>query len=389
MISQLTLGLIAALCTGAALVQTATAQVSASSASTAAPVAYVYVSSTNPNEVHALSASLDGTLTQVGSVPSQNAIYHLSVNKKFLFGIDIESNIYTYTIASKGALKQVAVTAAGKYVPDFDPAVGAGLLQIDETGSSLYAFMFDKELNTYLASFKIEDNGGLEFLGLADANNAGGQIRVVQNNQFALSSGCAVQVLSSTLAVITGDIGEFRRESNGYLTLVGTSHDVPQAQSPYQWCPTGGTASDSTGNIAVGLNLFQPDQNYNLSQYALAAYTVNAQGNLSTPSTRGNMASSAIEPDVMSISPSGKLLAVGGNGYYQFFHFNGANPITKYTGLFNEEDQVREFGWDKSDHFYLLSGHSLESYDITPTSYKKLAPLPISAPYSMIVLSLQ
>jgi len=36
-----------------------------------------------------------------------------------------------------------------------------------------------------------------------------------------------------------------------------------------------------------------------------------------------------------------------------------------------------------------LSGHSLESYDITPTSYKKLAPLPISAPYSMIVLSLQ
>jgi len=41
----------------------------------------------------------------VGSAPSQNAIYHLSVSKKFLFGIDIESNIYAYSIASNGALK--------------------------------------------------------------------------------------------------------------------------------------------------------------------------------------------------------------------------------------------------------------------------------------------
>jgi hypothetical protein len=171
--------------------------------------------------------------------------------------------------------------------------------------------------------------------------------------------------------------------------LAGTSQDVPVAQSPYQWCPTGATASDPTDHIAVGLNLFQPDQNYNLSQYALATYTVNAQGNLSTTSTNENMASSAIEPAVISISPSGELLAVGGNGYFQFFHFNGASPITKYTGLFNEEDQVREFGWDKGNHFYLLSGHSVEVYNITPTSYKKLAPLPIFAPYSMIVLSLQ
>jgi hypothetical protein len=137
------------------------------------------------------------------------------------------------------------------------------------------------------------------------------------------------------------------------------------------------------------LNPFQPDQDYNLSEYALATYTVNAQGNLSTTSTNENMASSTVEPAVMSISPSGELLAVGGDGYYQFFHFNGANPITKYTGLSNEEDQVREFGWDKSNHFHLLSGHSVEVYDITPTSYKRLTPVPISAPYSMIVLSLQ
>jgi hypothetical protein len=126
-----------------------------------------------------------------------------------------------------------------------------------------------------------------------------------------------------------------------------------------------------------------------LSEYALATYTVNAQGNLSTTSTNENMASSTVEPAVMSISPSGELLAVGGDGHYQFFHFNGANAITKYTGLFNEEDQVPEFGWDKGNHLYLLSGQSVEVYDITPTSYKSLTPLPISAPYSMIVLSLQ
>ncbi|HEY6181900.1 MAG TPA: hypothetical protein VIW67_06610 [Terriglobales bacterium] len=33
------------------------------------------------------------------------------------------------------------------------------------------------------------------------------------------------------------------------------------------------------------------------------------------------------------MSPSGKFLAVGGTGGLRIFHFNGANPITKLTGL--------------------------------------------------------
>jgi hypothetical protein len=248
MLSRLVVGLIATLCTGAACAQTLTTEDSASPVSGTNPVAYVYVSTTSPNNVHALADSSGGTLTPVGSAPSQNATNHLSVSKKFLFGIDIESHIYAYSIASNGALKQVAVAAAGKYVPDFDPSVGEGLLQIDETGSSLYVFIFDKQQNEYLASFKIEDNGEIEFLGLANANNTGGQIRFVQNNQFALNSGSADQVLSSTLAVITGDIGEFRRESNDYLTYMGTGHDVPATTSPYQWCLTGGNCQRSHGS---------------------------------------------------------------------------------------------------------------------------------------------
>jgi hypothetical protein len=32
-------------------------------------------------------------------------------------------------------------------------------------------------------------------------------------------------------------------------------------------------------------------------------------------------------------SPSGKLVAVGGTAGLQIFHFNGANPLTRATGL--------------------------------------------------------
>lgn len=43
-----------------------------------------------------------------------------------------------------------------------------------------------------------------------------------------------------------------------------------------------------------------------------------------------------------SMSPSGKFLAVGGLAGFQIFHFNGANPITKYAGLLtgNPIDQI-------------------------------------------------
>jgi hypothetical protein len=90
----------------------------------------------------------------------------------------------------------------------------------------------------------------------------------------------------------------------------------------------------------------------------------------------------------MSISPSGKLLAAGGQGF-QVFHFNGSSPITHYTGLLEAEDSFAEFGWDRDNHLFALSGNALFVYTATPTSVKQAAGSPYSIPQasSLIVFN--
>jgi len=95
--------LIAAVCAAAVLAQS-------SKSAIAAPVAYAFVSTANPNNVYSLAVSSNGSFTHVGTASSPASIYHLSVTKQFLFGIDNASNIYSYSISSTGALKLVATT---------------------------------------------------------------------------------------------------------------------------------------------------------------------------------------------------------------------------------------------------------------------------------------
>jgi hypothetical protein len=81
------------------------------------------------------------------------------------------------------------------------------------------------------------------------------------------------------------------------------------------------------------------------------------------------------------MSPSGKLLAVGGALGLQLFRFNGANPITSYTGLigFGQFDQFR---WDNSNHLYAINadtGH-LHIFTITPTSVREAPGSPYTIP---------
>jgi hypothetical protein len=125
----------------------------------------------------------------------------------------------------------------------------------------------------------------------------------------------------------------------------------------------------------------------------LASYTSdNTNGNLTTKSTAATMPKLASNYFDLSISPSGKLVAAGGgaNGF-QIFHFNGGDPVTKYTGLLHSSEKFLEFGWDKSNHLYALSQNALHVYTATSTSVKEApgSPYPIPEASSVIVLSLQ
>jgi hypothetical protein len=123
----------------------------------------------------------------------------------------------------------------------------------------------------------------------------------------------------------------------------------------------------------------------------LASYTADSKGNLTTKSTMENMPSVAGNSgDTMSISPSGKLLAVSTAGGIQVFHFNGADPITKFTGVLHSSETFLQFGWDKDNHLYALSTTNLHVYEATSTEIKEVSGSPYSIPEasSVIVLSL-
>jgi hypothetical protein len=100
------------------------------------------------------------------------------------------------------------------------------------------------------------------------------------------------------------------------------------------------------------------------------------------------MPSIETQANTISISPSGKFLAVGGSGF-QIFHFNGSSPITKYTGVFQPGSQFTEFGWDGDNHLYALGSGKLYVYTVTSTSVEEASGSPYSIPEasSMIVLT--
>jgi hypothetical protein len=401
MLSRISVGLIAAACTLAL-------PVASSASTTAAPVSFVFFSTAGPAgcvnnvckpalpySVYALAVSSNGEMKQVGIASSPTIVFHLSVTKKFLFGIDDASNIYTYSIAATGALKLVATTHAGKYVSSFYPAHSSTLLQVDETGTTLYCLIPTSQTDRRLASFRIESNGELQFLGTSHADsNALSQIRFVQDNRFALMDGCYNTAPGASFTTDSNDVNDivtYKRESNGYLTYIGTSHDTPAARSPYEYC-AGPNASDPTDHLAILFSIFNPPGDDVEPGFPLASYIVNSKGEPSTNNDYENMpVTNMMNVNVISIDPTGKLLAVGGEEALQFYHFNGGNPITTFGSQIDIPNyQVMALGWDKSSHFFFLTGNQVEVYHITPAVYTKLAPWDVPSPtknipYNMIV----
>ena len=89
------------------------------------------------------------------------------------------------------------------------------------------------------------------------------------------------------------------------------------------------------------------------------------------------------------MSPNGKFLAVGGTSGVQIFHFNGAKPLTKFTGLIAATDLYQMF-WDNANHLYALSETAGKLYVFTVTSTGVTqapgSPHTIANPISIIVL---
>jgi FlaG/FlaF family flagellin (archaellin) len=390
------------LCLGAVLCTAAFAQVSSSDGNTAVtatttstlPVAYVYVAITpknvSNNEVWAYAAAANGKLTAVPGSPFQDNVTNMAVNEKYLFGtskngIDIDS----YRIKTDGALTYLASTDVTKY--NNDPNSGsAGPLFLDHTGATLYDMEFDGNngANNVYQSFAVEKaTGGLKFLGYAQ-----GGASSFSPIEFAASFiGDNVYAYTSTDDnCMYYAFWGFKRNSSGLLSGldINPSTPKPATGAAFRAYVPSQAAADPTNHVAIVMQPASPP-GCAAGELQLATYTAASNGNLTTTSTGANMPKTSVtNVNDLKMAPSGKLLAVGGTGGLQIFHFNGASPITHYTGLLTT-DTINEMFWDNNNHLYAISTSAgkLFVFTVTTTSYSQAtgSPYTISDPQNIIV----
>jgi hypothetical protein len=387
---HLTFCLIATTLLATTLAQTSTAQTSESTAKTSSPIAYVYVS--RPTHVDGFAASASGKLTPVkGSPFSGIALSHMSVTKKFLFGAsDDGEDIYTYSIASDGALKEVSKINSYKYAPNAGADCGpVGPTKLDSKGTTLYNFEADCQDSTWVQSFKIEENGELQFLGKDGAGDDLGLLfGLLGNNNYGYFIGGSNTSIGNANSV-------FKRQSNGLLLGINANVATPQPENPADFYLTfANIATDSTDHAALILEAVNKETSDSDGPAVLVSYTADSAGNLNTTNTYKDVPTTELFGS-MSISPTGKLLAIGGgnaqNKGFQIFHFDGGSPIKHYSGLLQSKTEIDQFGWDADNHLYALGGGQLFVYTVTPTSIEEVAGSPYSIPEasSVIVLNLK
>jgi hypothetical protein len=367
--------LVLTLCVEAALAQTSTVD----------SVAFVYVSS-NPNgseyQINAYAAAANGGLVPVAGSPFQADVQSMALNGKYLFGTN-GTDIYSFSIAPNGSLAEVASINAQQY--NGANCGGPAALFLDHSGTTLYDVDIYGNIcaNNAYQYFTIDNRtGALTYLGITSEANEDFWVPLsfVGNNMYAYGSYCYH---------FDPALFGFQRNGDGTLTGLNINPPMPTAESGDFYCPYL-SAEDPTNNLAVSVQELDGSTWKPVRAPQLATYAADNSGNLTTNSTFSNMPGTAVKSvtDIW-MSPSGQLLAVGGTGGLQVFHFNGSNPITHYTGLLTK-DQIDQFFWDNANHLYAISRSAgkLYVFTVTPTSVRQVpgSPYTIPNPQNIIVL---
>ena len=352
------------------------------------PVAWIYVANTakgsSANEIVAYSAAANGSLTTIAGSPFPENVGSMAVNGKYLMAANqTVPDIDAYLMGSDGSLTYKASTSYEEG-SGCDDCSTAGQIFFDHTGSTLYLQEFETDENTEVASFAVvKASGGLTYLGAANTGAFPGlntAAYFIGNDLYAYTA------VNSDCMYYT--IDGFKRASSGLLSDIDTTYNLPTPPSgatryvPYL------SAADPTDHIAFVMQPAEPP-GCTAGPQQLASYTANSSGNLTTTNTAADMPGTAIsEVSDIKMAPSGELLAVAGVQGLQIFHFNGANPITKYTGLLTG-DSIQQMFWDNNNHLYAISQASgkLFVFTITPTSFEQApgSPYTVSSPQDIIV----
>jgi hypothetical protein len=381
------------------------------------PVAHVYVATTQG--VYLYDAAASGKLTLVSGSPFKTKGLMVGSNGKYFFSVDpyLASQlpnganwIHSYPVTSNGTIKaQVSQINMQDYTGadcgNTVVPIGQRVAVLDHSGQHLYVLLGGSSQNcNALQSFAIgKYSGALTFKGAVESGYASYFYlpSFIANDKFAYAN------VASAPAPMTA----FIRDSNDVLQFWNFKETDPAPWSTYPVWIQAAVTADPTNHLAVVLQGFDPsvgEANY----LQLASYTVDSVGNIVSTNRTADMPTPEVCPLAMRMSPTGKLLAIGGAGNapgqaecvlasaaagnskdsgattppgssgfgagLQVFHFNGANPITSYSGKLTS-DTIYFIQWDKANHLYATSWNKLYVFTVTPTSISQ-AP---GSPYAL------
>jgi hypothetical protein len=364
--------LLAALCTQATFAET--------------PVAYVYVQTAKGVNVY--NSSTTGTLTLVSGSPFQTTGLMIGSNGTQLITLGTD-NVYSYKVASNGAIGAEVSHVDTRSYAGSQCGTTAGAV-LDHNGQNIYVFLKGTvsgdgtNLCDALQTWSISPSSSeLTFKGnfIVDQNNKStGDYTLpvfLGNDTFAYDSYIIPDACELSLNPIA-------RESSGLLQPANDQYlNNPTAAPGYYYYVAAATHTTSTSPWP-SLITDDPTDHIAVAMYAennapcgtpgplqLASFTADKNGSLATSSTYKNMPSVAGGSiNVMRGSPAGNLLAVATGTGVQIFHFNGANPITAFTGVIGTSGFISDLQWDKSNHLYAINGSSgkVHVYTVTTTS---------------------
>lgn len=355
----------------------------APAATSTAPVAYVYGSTSKGVSLYDVSSA--GKLTLVAGSPFPISGSMIGSNGKYFISLGTDY-LHSYLVASNGAIKQQESQINTQLYSGADCGTTAGAV-LDHTGQFVYVQLFGaigadgNYTCDAVQTFKIGSNGLLTFTGST----------VYDNNRFAQRATALSILASGVFAFNTYAMGQacelqfnsFQRESSGALNALNVDEVGPSVSGPigqpggWGYWPNGPMAADNSNHLAAYVT---PEQNAPCGEYGtpqIASFTVDSHGNLSSTNTWQNMPAPSTGVSVMNMSPSGKLLAVGGSGLL-VYHFNGAAPIAAYSAKLTTAG-IGWLHWDNANHLYALSSSKLYVFTVTPTSISQVA----GSPYAM------
>jgi hypothetical protein len=361
---------------------------STSSSSSSSPIAYVYVQTHQGVDVY--DATSAGKLTLVKGSPFADSGQMAGVNGKYLISVGTDY-LHTYTIGSNGAVGKQASEINTQSYGGSQCGNTSGLATfLDHTGRYFYVQLsgiFDSGSVVCVGwqSYDINSHGDFGFLGSMEYSGYGGHDATPSSTPTVSSTDkFAYGVFNEFAGYSTTDFSTLKIGSNGDLGVISnfketdptTNPNLPNG--PWTYFPQLAQA-DPSSHLAVLLYPTNfPEGQQQDGPYQLASYTISSSGSITSANTWQNMPTPTVQQvSVLSMSTSGKLLAVAGAGL-QLFHFNGASPITNYSGVLLPTEDIDQVAWDNNNHLYALSYESgnLHVFNATSTSISEVSGSP-------------